>query len=87
MTNPTRPRGSKRVFRFLRRSSDDVRADVREEFAFHLDMRIDDLRREGLTESAARAQALNEFGGVDGSTDQCVREGLTIERRRSATRA
>jgi putative ABC transport system permease protein len=86
MTKATRPRGTKRVFRFLRRSTDDVRADVREEFAFHLEMRVEDLQREGLSEAAARAQALREFGSVDRGTEGCVREGVTLERRRSATR-
>src|SRR4030095_13953989 len=61
-------------------------ADVREEFAFHLDMRVEDLRREGLSESAAREQALREFGNVDRGADGCVREGVSVERRRSATR-
>jgi len=85
MTFPTRPRGSKRVFRFLRRSKTEVRADVREEFAFHLAMRVDDLRREGLSESAAREQALREFGNVDRGTEACVREGAVIERRHTLT--
>ena len=35
---------------------------MQEEFAFHLDMRVDDLMREGLSEAEARAQALREFG-------------------------
>ena len=86
MTRPIRPRGSKRVFRFLRRSKNDVRADIREEFAFHVDMRADDLRREGLSESAAREQALREFGNVARGIDACVREGVGIERRRSLAR-
>ncbi len=84
MTN--RPRGTRRVFRFLKRSTNDVRSDIRDEFAFHLDMRIDDLRREGLSEAAAREQALGEFGNVAAGTEACVREGVAIERRHSLTR-
>jgi predicted permease len=74
------------VFRFLKRSANDVRADIREEFAFHLDMRIEDLRRQGLSEAAAREQASREFGNVARGTDECVREDTAIERRRSLTR-
>lgn len=86
MTHPNRPHGSKRMFRFLRRSTKDVHADVREEFAFHVDMRAQDLQREGLSESAARDQALREFGNVARGIDACVREDVGIERRRSLTR-
>jgi putative ABC transport system permease protein len=86
MSYPNRPRGSRRVFRFLRRSKKDVHADVRDEFEFHLEMRIDDLRREGLAESAARDQAVREFGDLTRGTEVCVREGIAIERRRSLTR-
>src|SRR5262245_43590904 len=86
MRNTTRPGGTTRLFRFLRRSTEDVRTEVREEFAFHLDMRVEDLRREGLSESAAREQALREFGSLDRGADACVREGVTIERRRSVAR-
>jgi putative ABC transport system permease protein len=86
MTHPTRPRGTSRVFRFLKRSTDDVRADVQDEFAFHVDMRVEELRREGLSEPAAREQALREFGNVARGTDACVREGVGIERRGSLAR-
>jgi len=86
MTRPIRPHGSKRIFRFLRRSKKDVQSDVREEFAFHVDMRAEDLRREGLSESAARDQALREFGNVARGIDACVREDIGIERRRSLSR-
>ena len=86
MMQPIRPRGTRRVFSFLKRSKTDVRADVHDEFAFHVDMRVADLRREGLSESAAREQALREFGNVARGTEACVREGLELERRRSLSR-
>ena len=86
MPHLNRPRHTRRVFRFLKRSTNDVRSDIRDEFAFHLDMRVADLRREGLSEAAAREQALREFGNVNQGTEACVREGITIERRRALTR-
>src|SRR6476646_8800980 len=86
MTQPNRPGGTKRVFRFLKRSIDDVGTDVRDEFAFHLEMRVEDLRREGLAESAAREQAIREFGNVARGIDTCVGEGIGMEHRRSLTR-
>ena len=54
MTHRIRPRGARRLFSFVVRSHEDIRDDVDEEFAFHLDMRVDDLMREGLSESEAR---------------------------------
>ena len=51
-----------------------------------MDMRVADLRREGLSESAAREQALREFGDVARGSEVCVREGIELERRRSVTR-
>jgi hypothetical protein len=53
MTSRTRPWSVKRLFRFPFRSRADVRSDVAEEFAFHLDMRTDELVRTGLTATEA----------------------------------
>ena len=74
MAQRIRPSSSKRLFRFATRDREDVRSDVEEEFAFHIDCRIDDLRARGVTETAAREQALKEFGdrwrGADGMHQQ-----------------
>ena len=43
----------------------DIAADVDAELAFHVDARTDELCAAGLERSAARAQALREFGDVD----------------------
>jgi putative ABC transport system permease protein len=86
MTHRIRPRDTKRLFRFAARSRDDIRDDVQEEFAFHLDMRVDDLMKEGLSETNARAQALREFGSQTRGTHACAREGLTVERQRTLAR-
>ena len=60
--------------------------DVREEFAFHLEMRVDDLVGQGQTEAEARAQALREFGNQAAGANACVREGATVERQRTVAR-
>jgi predicted permease len=86
MPRRIRPPSAKRLFRFVRRSPNDVRDDVQEEFAFHLEMRVDDLVAQGLTASEARAQALREFGNQTAGADACVREGTTVERQRTLTR-
>ena len=40
----------------------NIAADVDAELAFHVDVRTDELCAAGLERSAARAQALREFG-------------------------
>ncbi|HEY8549197.1 MAG TPA: ABC transporter permease [Vicinamibacterales bacterium] len=76
------PRGVKRLFRFPFRTREDVRTDVREEFAFHIDMRIEELMRLGVSEESARAQALREFGSLSAGAAACALEGDRLERRR-----
>ncbi len=57
-----RPWNVRRLFAFPSRTRDEIRRDVDDEIAFHLDMRTDELIREGLTEAEARARAAREFG-------------------------
>ena len=49
-------------------------------------MRVDDLMREGLSQSEARAQALREFGDRTRGAHVCAREGLNVERQRIVAR-
>jgi len=86
MTERIRPSDSKRLFRFTTRSRDDVRSDVEEEFAFHIDCRVDDLMSRGLTEAAAREQTLREFGDRRRGTAACTTTGATVERQKSIAR-
>jgi predicted permease len=81
-----RPHGIRRLFRFPSRSRDDIRQDVGDEFAFHLDMRTRDLIESGLDERAARAQALREFGSVTRGTAANVAQGVELERQRRLVR-
>ena len=77
-----RPWNVKRLFRLPNRTSDEIRRDVSDEFAFHLDMRVNELTREGMSQPDARAQALKEFGQVESSAQVLARLGDTVERRR-----
>ena len=86
MAQRIRPSSSKRLFRFATRDREDVRSDVEEEFAFHIDCRIDDLMARGLTEAAAREQALREFGDRRRGTAACTTRGATVERQKTIAR-
>ncbi len=77
-----RPWGVTRLFRFPFRTREDVRTDIADEFAFHLDMRVDELMRGGLVEDQARAQAAREFGDRAAGARACAQVGDRLERRR-----
>jgi putative ABC transport system permease protein len=81
-----RPWNVKRLFRHTNRTREDVRADVNDEFAFHLDMRTDELVREGLSQDEARQRAQREFGRTDASSRTLATLGDRIERQRRAGR-
>ena len=72
----------RRLFRLSFRTRDDVRADIADEFTFHLEMRTDELVRAGMSEGDARAQALREFGHRDSSARILAGLGEHVERRR-----
>ena len=76
-----RPWGTKRLFRFTSRTRDEIRADIDDEVAFHLAMRTEDLRREGLPPEQAHAQAMREFGDRVAHDATCRVLGDTVERR------
>ncbi len=72
----------RRLFRFSSRTKTDIRTDIHDEFRFHLDMRIADLMRDGLTESQARREAAREFGDAAAGARRLVARGATIEGQR-----
>jgi predicted permease len=72
----------KRLFRLPFRTRDDVRADIADEFTFHLEMRTADLVRTGMSEHDARAQAAREFGHRASSAQILANLGEHVERRR-----
>lgn len=59
-----------------------VRQEVEEELSFHLEMRIRELMAGGMSETAARAQALRAFGDLAGVQAECRRLGERRERGR-----
>ena len=82
MRSPRRPWTVKRLFRLPFRSPADVRADIDEEFSFHLDMRTADLIRDGMTDVQAREQARREFGDRAAGLRACAASGDRLERSR-----
>ena len=55
----------KRLFRFPWRTRQSIAAETEAELRFHLDARTDKLIALGIEPSAARAQAMREFGDLD----------------------
>jgi predicted permease len=76
----------RRLFRFVTRRRADIRADIHDEFAFHLDMRAAELRRAGLPAAEAQDQARQEFGDMRAGVRACVAEDEAAERRRGLGR-
>jgi predicted permease len=77
-----RPRAVKRLFAFSTRTREETRTDIRDEFQFHLDMRVDELTRDGLSEADARAKATREFGSQPAGEIGCAQHDDRIEQRR-----
>ncbi|MEX2282453.1 MAG: ADOP family duplicated permease [Gemmatimonadota bacterium] len=62
--------------RIARLYGPDPRADVQEEFAHHLEERVEALIGKGMTEAAAREQALRQFGDIEGAATVCSDIGM-----------
>ena len=67
--------------RVLRLHGPNPRADVQDEFAFHLDERTEALMAKGMSEREARRLALEQFGDLAGATATCAAIGKRRERR------
>ena len=61
--------------RLLRLHGPDPRADVDDEFAFHLEERIEALMAKGMSEAAAREVALRRFGDLERAAAVCTAIG------------
>src|SRR5918993_3320985 len=55
----------RRLFRFTSRTDDEIERDIREEVAFHLDLRVRELVEAGSSPERAQAEAQRQFGNVD----------------------
>lgn len=65
-------------FWYLRRRS--VASDIDQELAMHIDMRVDELVREGLSADEARRVALKQFGDLAATRRYCLRQDETREK-------
>jgi putative ABC transport system permease protein len=54
----------RRLFRFTSRTDDEIERDIREEVAFHLDLRARELVEAGASPERAQAEARRQFGDV-----------------------
>jgi putative ABC transport system permease protein len=70
----------RRLFRFSFRTRGDIAADVREEIAFHLEMRVRELVDRGWPPEAALREARRQFGDVNTTASYCRR--LDVEREK-----
>src|SRR4051812_17160296 len=71
--------------RYRRFWGPDPARDVNEELAFHIEMRVEELRRSGMTEAQAREETMQRFGNLTAVRDEC--EELSHERARLHRRA
>ena len=61
----------KRLFRFTSRTRAEIDADVRDEIAFHFEMRARELAERGWSLDAARAEARRQFGDLAETATYC----------------
>ena len=71
----------RRPFWYVRRSRQAVAADVDEELRLHLDLRIEELRAEGLPLDTARRLAEQQFGDLEHTRLYCRRQDEQKEER------
>lgn len=66
------------------RAPDRIRAEIEEEFQFHIDERARELMERGVPNEAARAAAIEAFGNVAGFRDECftiaMKERIMLQR-------
>ena len=67
--------------RVLRLYGPDPRADIRDEFAFHLEERIETLMAKGMSAASAREEALRRFGDLARAEATCYEIGSRRVRR------
>jgi hypothetical protein len=75
--------------RYRRFWGPDVRSDVDDELAFHVELRVDQLVASGMDPAAARAEAWRRIGDADALARTCRAidgERLTTIRRRALVR-
>jgi predicted permease len=73
--------GVARLFRLAARSADRVRADADDEIRLHLELRVRQLVKEGLSPAEARAEAERRFGPIDQTRERLHRSAARREKR------
>jgi putative ABC transport system permease protein len=77
--------GLRRLFRFPRRSAQQIDREIDDELAFHIDMVVSELTAAGVPEREARVRARRQFGNVDRArlNLRAEEQGIERERRRA----
>ncbi|HXT68734.1 MAG TPA: ABC transporter permease [Vicinamibacterales bacterium] len=70
-----------RPFWYLRRPKGAIRAEIDEEIGVHLEMRIAELRAQGLSADDARCEARRQFGDMDEARRYCLEQDKKKDRR------
>ncbi|HEY2848942.1 MAG TPA: permease prefix domain 1-containing protein, partial [Gemmatimonadaceae bacterium] len=65
------PRQPSRFFQFPWRSRTQIASDVDAELAFHLEMRVGELRAQGMSADEADRRARDEFGDIEFTRAYC----------------
>jgi len=78
-------RALRRFLRLPSRSAARIQRDIDEELRLHLDMRIEELERMGMSPAEARRQAMRKFGDLEDATRYCAAVDQDLERRRRTT--
>ena len=71
----------RRLFHFSSRTRKEIAVDVRDEIAFHLEMRAKELVDSGWSHEAATAEARRQFGDMNATAAYCRRLGAEKEQR------
>jgi predicted permease len=72
---------SKRIrFRFPWRSKKSIDRALDAELELHFELRTSELMKHGMTQAAARAEAIREFGDIEATRRYCREEDLRMER-------
>jgi predicted permease len=69
--------------RYLRFWGANPEGDVDDEFRFHLETKIDELRTRGLSPQEARREALRQFGPIPAARAECVAVSRSLDKQRS----
>ena len=75
----------KRPFWYLRRRAETVNSEVDEELKAHLEMRVEELRSQGLSAESARREAIRQFGDLEYTRRYCRRQDQEKEKRMQRT--